>query len=62
MDDPIDLISINAKIQGIKKAAEELKHLGNNFPALSRNADRILASIKMLEINITDCVDLYTAS
>jgi hypothetical protein len=58
MDDPIDLNSINAKIQEIKKAAEELKHWGNNFPALSRNADRILASIKMLEINITDCVDL----
>ncbi len=58
MDDPIDLNTINAKIQEIKKAAEELKHLGNNFPTLSRNADRILASIKMLEINITDCVDL----
>ncbi len=58
MDDPIDLHSINAKIQGIKKAAEELKRLGYNFPALSRNADRILASIKMLEINITDCIDL----
>jgi hypothetical protein len=58
MDDRIDLNSINAKIQGIKKAVEELKRLGANFPALSRNADRILASIKMLEINITDCVDL----
>jgi hypothetical protein len=58
MDDPIDLNSINAKIQEIKKEAEELKCLGANFPALSRNADRILASIKMLEINITDCVDL----
>lgn len=58
MDDRIDLNSINAKIQEIKKAAEELKRLGANFPALSRNADRILASIKMLEINITDCVDL----
>ncbi len=58
MDDRIDLNSINAKIQEIKKAAEELKRAGINFPALSRNADRILASIKMLEINITDCVDL----
>ncbi len=58
MDDPIDLNAINAKIQGIKKAAEELKRVGINFPALSRNADRILASIKMLEINITDCIDL----
>jgi hypothetical protein len=58
MDDPIDLCSINAKIQELKKAAEELKCQGASFPALSRNADRILASIKMLELNITDCVDL----
>jgi hypothetical protein len=58
MDEPIDLYLINAKIQEIKKAAEALKHLGHNFPALSRNVDRILASIKMLEINISDCVDL----
>jgi hypothetical protein len=58
MDTPIDINVINAKIQRIKRTAEELKHLGNNFPALRRNADRILASIKMLEINITDCVDL----
>ena len=58
MNDPMNLNAINAKIQEIKKAAEELKRLGDNFPALSRNANRILASIKMLEINITDCVDL----
>ena len=58
MDDSIDLNAIHTKIQEIKKAVEELKQLGNKIPAVSRNADRILASIKMLEINVTDCVDL----
>ena len=58
MDDSIDLEAIDAKIKAIKTAAEELKHLGNNFPAVSRNAHRILASIKMLEINITDWAEL----
>ena len=58
MEDSIDLNAISTKIQEIKKAVEELKHLDDNFPALNRNLNRILASIKMLEFNISDCVDL----
>ncbi len=58
MDNPLELDAINAKIQVLKKTAEELKRLGTDFPAVSRNADRILASVKMLEINVTDWVDL----
>ena len=58
MDNSIDLEVIDAKIQVIKTAAEELKELGYKFPAVSRNAHRILASIKMLEINVTDCAKL----
>ena len=58
MDNSIDLEVIDAKIQVIKTAAEELKQLGHKFPAVSRNAHRILASIKMLEINVTDCAKL----
>ena len=54
MDSSIDLKVIDAKIRAIKAAAEELKHLGHDFPAVSRNAHRILASVKMLEINVTD--------
>lgn len=50
----IDLKEVDAKIRQIKTAAEELKQLGESFPALSRNAVRILASAKMLEINSSD--------
>jgi len=53
-----DLNQIDKKIQVMKSTAEELKRLGDNFPALARNSVRILASIKMLEINISDLVEL----
>ena len=53
-----DLIDIDEKIQLMKRIAQELNRLGDNFPALARNSVRILASIKMLEINISDLVEL----
>jgi hypothetical protein len=55
---PNDLKKIDEKIQVMKRTAQELKRLGDNFPALARNSVRILASIKMLEINISDLVEL----
>jgi hypothetical protein len=53
-----DLNEINANIQSMKQAAEALDRLGEDFPAIKRNIVRILASIKMLEINICDIVEL----
>ena len=50
----IDLKELDSKIQSLKKTAEELKTMGEDFPALYRNTSRILASIKMLELNISD--------
>lgn len=58
MDSRIDLNQIHSKIQDMKRTAEELNRMGINFPSLARNTARILASIKMLEINISDVVDL----
>jgi hypothetical protein len=58
MNPQIDLNKINAKIQLMKQAAEELNQLGEKFPALARNTVRILASLKMLEINVSDLVEL----
>jgi hypothetical protein len=55
-----DLKKIDEKIQLMKSTAQELNRLGDNFPALARNSVRILASIKMLEINISDLVELDT--
>lgn len=54
----IDLKKIHTKIQLMKKTAEELKRMGENFPAIRRNSIRILASVKMLEINVSDVIEL----
>ena len=58
MAQQIDLNEINAKIQLLKKTAQELNRIGENFPAVARNTVRLLASVKMLEINISDLVGL----
>ena len=58
MAQQIDLKTINDKIQSLKKTAEELNQIGEDFPALARNTVRILASVKMLELNVSDLVEL----
>jgi len=42
------------KIASLKQEAMELKGLSGGIQAVDRNVNRILASIKMLEININD--------
>ena len=54
MNARIDLNDIDAKIRLMRETAEELKQIGEDFPALARNTVRILACIKMLEINVSD--------
>lgn len=49
-----EMKKIDTRIRAIKKAAQELKDLYKEIPAVERNAVRILASVKMLEINISD--------
>jgi hypothetical protein len=54
----LDLKVIEKKIHLMKKNVEELNEMVNGFPALEKNTSRILASISMLEINLTDLLDL----
>ena len=54
----IDLKELDSRIQSMKKTAEELRLMGENFPALYRNINRILAGIKMLELNISDVANI----
>lgn len=49
------------KIETIRRTATELKSISGGIQAIDRNVDRILASVKMMEINITDVVDIITA-
>ena len=60
MPQEIDSDAMNAKIMSIKKAATELQQMAGPFPAIARNSAPILASTKMLEINLSDLVDLET--
>ena len=57
MSDTYDVAAIAAKIESLKKTALELRDMGEDFPALYRNARRILAGVKMLEINVSDLTD-----
>ena len=60
VDMKIELEQIYSKIQIIKSAADDLERLSGSFPALNRNTQRILSSLKMLEMNISDLVELDT--
>jgi len=49
---------IAQKIETLKLEATELKKMSGGIQAINRNIDRILASIKMLEININDLASI----
>jgi hypothetical protein len=58
MGPQIDIKKLDTKIQLLKKITEELNQQCQDFPAVARNTVRILASVKMLEINVSDLVEL----
>ena len=49
---------MDAKIREIRKAAEELQELGGDIEAVNKNLVRLLASTKMLELNISDALSI----
>lgn len=46
------------KIAAIRKEAEEIKTMSGGIQAVDRNIDRILSSVKMLEINVSDIAEI----
>ena len=58
MESQENLNEINEKIRQLKQTAQDLNRDADDFPALSKNTARILASIKMLELNISDLTGL----
>ncbi len=58
MTHSIDLHKINVKIQAIKKNAEDLTQMADEFPALAMSTARVLASIKMMELNVSDLCEM----
>ena len=56
MDSKVDLHAVDEEVRRIKSAVEKLNGMGEHFPAIARNAVRIQACVKMLELNISDYV------
>ena len=46
------------KIRAIKESATELQQVSGGIQAVQKNVDRILACVRMLEIDISDIEDL----
>jgi hypothetical protein len=53
-----DVLKLNDNIVKIKNLLTELEAMAPSFPAISRNSKRALASIKMMELNISDLITL----
>jgi hypothetical protein len=54
MSAEFDMEKMHHLIQEMKRIAGEVEHAGDEIPSVVRNAKRIMASIKMLQINVSD--------
>ena len=52
--DASKIAEMDELIQRLRQGAEQLKEMSGEVQAVQRNVDRILANIKMLELNISD--------
>jgi hypothetical protein len=50
------LLELDRSVQAIKEAAFALKRAAGGMQAVECNVDRILASTRMLEINVSDLI------
>jgi hypothetical protein len=53
-----NLSQIAQKITVLKQTALDLKQMSVGFTAVERNVERILADIRLLELDVTDVVDI----
>ena len=58
MDSLYDMDMMDEKIRLIRKTAEELMGIGGEIEAVKKNLVRLLASTKMLELNISDAKEV----
>ncbi len=57
MEKDFNIIAIHNKIMLIKQLFYELETHAESFPALKRNSKRALASLKMMELSVSDIVE-----
>jgi hypothetical protein len=53
-----DIKAMVSKIEALRQNAEALKEMAGRTPAVAKNADRILACVRMLEIEINDAAGI----
>jgi len=53
-----DIKAMVTKIKALRRNAESLKDISGGIPAVIKNCDRILADVRMLEININDAAEI----
>jgi len=53
-----DLEGMAEKVRTLQKAATELKEMSGGIQAVERNADRVLSSVRMLEISVVEIIDI----
>jgi hypothetical protein len=58
MTQQYDIKGMVSKIKALRKDAEDLKKIAGDFPAVEKNIVRILADVKLLEINISDVAEI----
>ena len=56
--DANNVAEMDKLIRRMRQCAEELKEKDSGIQAVERNVDRLLANIKMLELNISDVKEL----
>ncbi|MCS7280101.1 MAG: hypothetical protein NZ583_00520 [Desulfobacterota bacterium] len=52
------LLKLSEKIRDLRSTSEEMLKIGGHIQTVNKNLKKILANIKMLELNITDLVEL----
>ncbi|MGA3174805.1 MAG: hypothetical protein ABSE25_10325 [Syntrophorhabdales bacterium] len=58
MSDNYKIEEMDKRIKLLRKTAEELMELGGDIEAVKKNLVRLLASTKMLELNVSDVRDI----
>jgi hypothetical protein len=58
MANEYDIKGMVTKIKALRRDAEALKSISGGIPAVDKNADRILANVRILEIDIEDAAEL----
>jgi len=61
MSKEMDIDAMDRLIREMKRLAAEVEKTGNEFPAVVGNARRIMASVRMLEINVSDVWEILKA-